>query len=295
MKFNHSSAKIAPWRLYLTILAIVYASEFCVMLLLPFLTAPVNPPWLVGILDASMLTLMLVPLLGWLIIRPLQNVVEMRAMMLQQFITMQEDERGRIARDLHDEIGQSFSSVLMGLRTFDQSAQEELRRQRMAELAEVVTRTLEEVRRVARGLRPAVLDHLGLVRAMEQYLDDFRSTHGIEVKLQTEGLEPDCRLPSEIETAVYRIAQESLTNTARHSGASQAQVSMRLQAGGLQVEVTDNGRGITRRQLETTSGVGAIGMAERAALLGGWLDIESVAGDGTRVSLWIPLPQRRAA
>jgi len=294
MKQMLTANEIAPWKLYLIILGIVFLSEFCVMLILPALPLESAPRWLVGAVDATMLTLLLVPMFGLMIIRPLQFIVRVRANLLQQFIALQEEERGRIARDLHDEIGQSFTSVLIGLRTVDLGATREKLRSRLNDLAEVVTGTLEEVRRLARGLRPAVLDHLGLIQAVEQHLDDYRTAHGINVDLVAEGLDSDHRLPSKIETAVYRIVQESLTNTARHAGATRVSISMFLDAKKLRVEIADNGHGFSRRKIRMLNSAGALGMAQRAAVLNGSLRIDSKIGAGTRVSLRIPLEETQA-
>lgn len=291
MKKELAAAELAPWKLYLVILAIVFVSEFCVMLILPKLPLTPAPVWLVGAVDATMLTLLLVPLFGWLIVRPLQYIVRVRADLLQQFLVLQEEERGRIARDLHDEIGQSFTSVLIGLRTTDLSATTEKLRSRLNELADMVTYTLEEVRRLARGLRPAVLDHLGLVRAMEQYLEDYQAAHGIEVEFVVDGVDPEHRLPLSIETAVYRIVQESLTNAARHAGASLVGVSMEIGARQLNIEIADNGCGFSDQQIRAKSGTGVLGMAQRAALLRGSLRIDSRQGKGSRILLQIPLAQ----
>lgn len=293
MKQEFAAAELAPWKLYLTILGIIFLSEFCVMLILPGMPLKATPEWLVGIIDATMLTLLLMPLFVWLIVRPLQRIVHIRAKLLQQFITLQEEERGRIAHDLHDEIGQSFTSVLIGLRTVDLDSTREKLQSRLNELAEVVTGTLDEVRRLARGLRPAVLDHLGLVRAIEQQLDDYRAAHRIDVGLVAEGFDSDHCLSSDVETSVYRIVQESLTNTARHAGASNVRVCMRIVAGELHVEIVDDGRGFSHRKVRRMTSMGAVGMAQRAAVLNGSLRIDSRVGEGTRVSLRIPLAERQ--
>jgi len=293
MKRRLTSVEISPWKLYLVILAIVFVSEFCVMLILPLLPMQTASRWLVGLVDAGMLTLFLVPLFGWLIVRPLMQMAALRTQLLKRFFTLQEEERGRLARDLHDEIGQSFTSVLIGLRTMEPDAEPNQLQKRLQELAGVVAGTLQEVRRMARGLRPAVLDHLGLVQAIDQYLGDFQRAHKVDVALSTNGLDGQDRLPPAINTAVYRIVQESLTNVARHAHASRVRVLVRRDSRALFMEISDNGQGFVNRRAHALWSTGLLGMTERAVLLYGKLNVASTPGKGTRVSLRIPLLDRR--
>ncbi|MEQ8667764.1 MAG: sensor histidine kinase [Pirellulales bacterium] len=292
MKRRFAATELGPFTLYLIILGIVFVCELCVMLILPSLPLESAPSWLVGAIDASFLTLLLVPLFGMLIVRPLQHMVRVRAELLQQFIALQEDERGRIARDLHDEIGQSFTSVLIGLRTIDPEEGVDVVRGRLDELADIVNATVEEVRRLARGLRPAVLDHLGLVRAIEQLAEDFQVAQKIEVRLAVHGLDTEYRLPTAVETAVYRIVQESLTNITRHACAKSVEIDMDASGPRLKVEITDDGEGFSKKQIRELSSTGILGMTERAAAIRGRLQIESDPGKGTRVLLQLPLSKR---
>ncbi|MEZ6068943.1 MAG: sensor histidine kinase [Pirellulales bacterium] len=289
MKQKLSVAEVAPGRLYVALLAIVFLSEFCVMLILPQLPIHSMPSWFVGVIDATMLTALMVPLFGWLIVRPLRQVVRVRSQLLQQFLALQEEERKRIARDLHDEIGQSFTAVLMGLRTLDVAAPRESLKRRLNELAAMVTQTLDEVRRLARGLHPAVLDHLGLVRAIEQYADEFQGVHGVAVDLSVAGADAEQRVSPAVQTTVYRIVQECLTNTARHAEASRAWITLKMEPHRLAVQFSDDGKGFSKREVDPAATSGLLGMAERAALCGGELHIDTRPGDGVRIELQVPL------
>ncbi len=291
MKRRFAATEIAPWRLNLWILAIVFLVEFGLMLILPWLPLGSSPDWLVGLLDAGILTLVLVPLLAWLIVRPLQHLARIRADLLGQFLAVQEEERGRIARDLHDEIGQGFSTVLLGLKSIDPTAEPVVVQSRLDSLARLLTTTLDEVRRLARGLRPAVLDHLGLIRTIEQATEELRASTGADIRLNLMGIDPERRFPQAIETAVYRVFQEGLTNAFRHARASQIEVRMRADASALWLEIADNGRGVSNAAPGDYAGLGVLGMSERAALLHGTVRVEATKDRGTRVELWVPLPR----
>lgn len=214
-----------------------------------------------------------------------------RAELLKQLISAQEEERRRIARDLHDGIGQALTYLARGL----ESASNEVAGQpRLQQLREVAVQTLDEARRIARGLRPSVLDDLGLRPALDRLVSDFQVTHDFQVQLYDE-MPSHERLPDVIETALYRIVQESLTNIARHSRASH--VGIRLVRCGDRVEATvsDNGQGFEQR-VATGPGtaikasLGLSSIRERAAILGGSAEIKSVPGIGTEVLIRIPLP-----
>lgn len=295
MRRRFLATEFGPWKLQLVVLGIVFVTELCLMLvLLPALRMENSEPWLAALLDATILTLVLVPLFGWLVVRPLRHMLQVRSRLLEQFIAVQEEERARIARDLHDEIGQSFTTVLIGLRAMNEPSVAVNIRERASELAKVVAETIEEVRRLARGLRPAVLDHLGLVQAIEQYAEDFQRAHKTVVAVSAKHFDAARRLPAVIETAVYRIVQESLTNTARHAQASRIQITLLFAPDSLKVELVDDGRGFAPRDADPLASAGILGMTERAVLVRGTVDVTSEPGGGTRVALWIPLPEEKA-
>jgi PAS domain S-box-containing protein len=217
---------------------------------------------------------------------------EIRALLLNQVITVQEEERGRIARELHDETAQSLASLLMGLGALQEARSVKTARAQARELHQVATRALAEVRRLAWGLRPSVLDHLGLATAVARYAADFGRTRGISVRVETSGLD-DSRLMPAVETALYRIMQEALSNVARHAAATTVCVWLRRRAGAVTLIVDDDGCGFDSTQpagpATVARGLGIHTMRERAAVLKGTFAIDAAPGRGTRLEVEIPL------
>ncbi|WP_199565692.1 HAMP domain-containing sensor histidine kinase [Spongiactinospora rosea] len=196
-------------------------------------------------------------------------------------LAAQEGERRRIARELHDEIGQSLTVVLLSLKHTLGHAPEELRQELLA-VQETVRGSLDEVRQVARRLRPGVLEDLGLHSALSALAGDFAEASGVQV---TRDIDPEPPgMSGEVELVLYRIAQEGLTNVARHADATRVWLSLRsARDGGLTLRVTDDGRGGARQD-----GAGVRGMRERALLIGARLTLDSPPGGGTDVRLVVP-------
>ena len=184
----------------------------------------------------------------------------------------QEEERKRIARELHDEVGQVLTGVMLQLEDVD--------------AREAVRQSLEDVRRIARELRPETLDDLGLLSALRA-LSNTAAHNGLRVERQLDI--GDLRLRPEVELAVYRVAQESLTNVMRHAGASEVLVALQQVDGALRLIVRDDGRGLPAG--DGRAGAGIAGMSERALHVGGRLTVASSPGGGTEVRLDIPLPE----
>jgi PAS domain S-box-containing protein len=217
---------------------------------------------------------------------------EVRARLLEQVITAREEEQRRLARELHDETGQSLTSLLVGLRTLEGAPSLAATHEQVAELRRVTARTLDEVHRLARGLRPAVLDELGLVPAVEQLAMDYAQARGVAVDVSAVGFGPQ-RLPPVVEATVYRVVQEALTNTAKHAGARTASVVLQRQREVVQAIVADDGCGFdveaTLQAPAAWARLGLHGMRERAALLGGTVTIESTPGEGTTIYVRVPV------
>lgn len=224
-----------------------------------------------------------------------QERERLRAEFVSGVIAAQEEERKRIARELHDSTSQALTSVLVGLRGLSEACPSDEVRHRAEELRSVASSTLEEVHNLALQLRPSVLDDLGLAAALERYVAECRTRYGLRIELAIRGLGED-RLPPPVETAVYRIAQEALTNVVRHSGATSASVLLDRQESTLLAIVEDDGKGFDL-EADGPGGrrLGVYGMRERAELLGGRLTIESESGRGTSVYVSIPLPEGNAA
>jgi signal transduction histidine kinase len=215
-----------------------------------------------------------------------------RAELLRQLITAQEDERRKISRDLHDGVGQSLTYIIKSM----QSAATEnsvASSDSLAKLREHASETLDEVRRLARGLRPTILDDLGLCPALERLAEEFRTAQDAELALDVQ-LPSQNRLPDTMETTIYRVIQESLANIVKHAGATHVTVSLSASDSAVVARIADNGRGLPVE----ASGKPSMGLAsirERAALLGGQAEITSRPEQGTTVSLTLPLDGQRAA
>ena len=205
---------------------------------------------------------------------------------LQRVVAAQEAERRRLARELHDETGQTLTSVTLGLKSVEEKVDDPEIREAVAALGRQVAATMQDVRRIAIELRPKVLDDYGLESALERLTTTFASQTGIAVDLEARlGSE---RLPSELETALYRIVQEGLTNIAKHADPSRASVFVTPKNGTVLLVLEDDGHGFDPAGLRG-GGIGLEGMRERVELLEGRLTIESSAGAGTTLVVEVPV------
>jgi signal transduction histidine kinase len=193
---------------------------------------------------------------------------------LRRAVAAQELERSRLARELHDETGQALTSILLTLRAIEDATSVDERSSAVAVVREQLVDTLQNVRRLAVELRPAALDDFGLEPALERLAATVGERTGLDV--QVHSVLGDGRLPTAVETAVYRIVQEGLTNAVKHAQARRASVVLRRKNGRVTVMVEDDGRGFD--PAEPTSGIGLVGMRERVQLLDGRLVVESTAG-----------------
>ncbi|HXG75059.1 MAG TPA: GAF domain-containing sensor histidine kinase [Gaiellaceae bacterium] len=206
---------------------------------------------------------------------------------MRRVLEAQELERRRLARELHDETGQALTSILLGLRSLEQALEGEESRTAVASLRELVVTTLQDVRRLAVELRPAALDDFGLAPALERLAERHRQDDAlaIDLELQLAGE----RLPSEIETTLYRVVQEALTNIAKHAGAERVSILVRRTESTVAAVIEDDGRGFEPAAVGPDS-LGLAGMRERAALVGGRFRVESEPGRGTTIAVEVPLP-----
>jgi two-component system sensor histidine kinase UhpB len=199
----------------------------------------------------------------------------------RETLTRHEEERRVLARELHDEIGQAMTGVMLTLSRAAARAPAELRTE-LVEAREAARSTLDDVRRVARQLRPEALDDLGLIPALNALAVRFERSTGLAVECRFEQNLP--RLTADGELAIYRIAQESLTNTARHAGARSVELRLECTGGALRLSVRDDGRGLRGARF----GTGIRGMRERALLVGGELEFRAPPGAGAEVLLTVP-------
>ncbi|MDW7673134.1 MAG: histidine kinase [Bacillota bacterium] len=211
---------------------------------------------------------------------------EIRAQLLQKVITAQEAERKRIARELHDETSQSLSSFLLGLKIIEGTKDLNHVRIRAGELRELVSTTLNNIHDLALELRPTILDDLGLLPAVERYCSNIASKTELEIDLQVIGRDHIILMP-EVETAIYRIIQEALTNVVKYAKASSVNILIEKQDDSLIVIIEDDGIGFDVSKLQNPSleykHLGLFGMEERATIVGGTLTIESELEVGTTI------------
>jgi signal transduction histidine kinase len=205
---------------------------------------------------------------------------------MRRVVEAQELERKRVARELHDETGQALTSVLLGLKSIEGHLATDEGRAALTALRDQVAATLQDVRRLALELRPAALDDFGLVPALERLAGTVGEQAGVRVDLEAR-LDAD-RLPPEVETTVYRIVQEALTNVVKHADADHVSVVLRRDERGIVALVEDDGKGFDPAR-NATGGLGLVGMRERVALVGGRMTIEAVPGTGTTLVAEVPL------
>jgi PAS domain S-box-containing protein len=204
-----------------------------------------------------------------------------------------ESERGAIAREIHDELGGALTALKFDIASFEdvlpQGDDSGLRRtivEKLESMSALIDSTVQTMRRIITQLRPVLLDSLGLSAAIEWLAEDFQHRTGIACVTRIEGEEG---IADQVRaTAVYRIVQETLTNVARHSGATHVEITMTIRGGTVRLSVHDNGKGVTEEQIQAPGSFGIMGMKERALILGGEVAIGSQGGNGTSVSLTLP-------
>ncbi len=216
----------------------------------------------------------------------------LRRQLLEKVITTQEDERRRIARELHDSTSQNLTSLILGLRMMEAHCAQCTAQTKATDLRQVASKTLDEVHDLSMRLRPRVLDDLGLAAALERLAHDWQARYKIPVDVVIQLSE---RLPGEVETAIYRIIQETLTNIARHAQAHSASILVERHDNIVRAIVEDDGVGFDINTNHGESHLGLMGIRERAELLSGTLTIESSSEQGTSIFIEIPLHSEKMA
>jgi signal transduction histidine kinase len=213
---------------------------------------------------------------------------ELRAL-AARLLLVREEERTRIAREIHDELGQALTGLKLDLawlqpRIDDRGELSEWVRS----IIQRVDSTMESVRRIATDLRPSILDHLGLVAAIEWQAQEFERRTGVTASVRTNT--PDVAVDEVRATAVFRMLQETLTNVARHARATRVDIELTVGNLDLALDVRDNGRGITPAEIAGGRSLGLVGLRERAIACGGLVSIRGTPGQGTHVAVRVPLP-----
>jgi two-component system sensor histidine kinase UhpB len=209
-----------------------------------------------------------------------------------QIIAAQEEERKRVARELHDETSQVLTSLLISLAVVEASVTTSEAHERIAETRTLAHQTLRAIRNLSADLRPSALDDLGLLPALRWYIKEYQQKTAIEVDFKASGIKE--RLAPEMETVLYRVVQEALTNVAKHAQAHKVSATLEGDGDGITATIIDDGRGFAIEKLQKAPGQerggwGLVGMYERSQLLGGTLDVESHPGHGTTIRARIPL------
>lgn len=207
----------------------------------------------------------------------------------RRLIEIQESERRYVARELHDVASQTLTALMFGLRQLEQEAQHsEYFLLRLREMNQLASQVLEELHHLAMGLRPASLDYLGLVDSLGQLAKDFGKRFDLNVCFKATSQAKDLRLPDIFETNVYRIVQEALTNAVRHANAKNIDVILEYRAGKAIILIEDDGISFDTAHVPKSGHLGLLGMQERAEIISGTLQIESVKGHGTTILLEVP-------
>jgi len=222
--------------------------------------------------------------LHYAFVRMLERLEAERRRASSAALDAQEEERARIARDLHDEVNQSLTGLLLRLEAMREKAPPELAGA-LAEVRTLANQALQELLALARQLRPTALDDLGLKAALAGHVDAVGRQSGIETSFESEG--DIASVPQDVQVVAYRVAQEALSNAVRHSGAAHLNVRLEREDGSVELSVADDGRGFTFEQ--ASRGLGLAGMRERALLVNGELQVESRPQVGTKVRLLVPI------
>jgi signal transduction histidine kinase len=217
-----------------------------------------------------------------------ESEVQLRAL-AARLISIREEERARIAREVHDELGQVLTGLKMDVTWLARrlAGAEEPLVEKAEAMCRLIDSTMHLIRRISTGLRPEILDDMGLVAAFGWQAKEFQKRMGMRCRLKLPEEQVD--LDKELSTAVFRIFQEILTNIARHAKASSVDVTLSISEDLLKLDVADDGIGITESQIGGRESLGLLGMQERAQLFGGVVNIQGVPGRGTTVSVSIPM------
>lgn len=290
------SDAILPIRVFAIVLAVAFGVELAIMVFVGELEAPLRTRRLLSVVDALLLVIVLCPVLWFLVVRPLRATLAERGELLARTIGIQEDERARLARDLHDELGQCQTAILLAARSIRAAPTLDDAKARADEVARMASEAVDATRRLARGLGPGVLLDLGLAVAAERLCEDIAAASGIPIE-RVVRLD-DADLSDERAITLFRVLQEALTNAVRHARPTRIGVELlRVRDGTrdeLRLVVCDDGRGFSPTSLPTGAGFGLRGMRERIALQGGRMSVRSVPGQGTTVTATIPLPSERS-
>ncbi|MGI6093545.1 MAG: sugar diacid recognition domain protein [Veillonellaceae bacterium] len=228
------------------------------------------------------------------LVRALNEKKKLQSILLNKTISIQEEERKKISRELHDETSQALTSIIVGLRVLAEHSSVPADRESILQMRDVAVQTLEAVHNLALELRPVLLDDMGLVAAIQRYVDNYTRQYGIKIDVDFSNLGRERFLP-EIEITLYRLVQEALTNIVRHARASEIRITLCKQRAKLFLSICDNGVGFEAANWPANNeniGLGIYGMRERVALLNGRFRLQSEIGKGTEITVEIPVRKK---
>lgn len=279
---------VKPQRIFLTVLLVAFATEFGVMRMLPLIVPQGSSKTFEAIVDAFLMTVIVAPVIWFTVVRPIELLSRSRMLFLRRSMIAQESERRRIKQELHDGLGQTLTSMLLGLRAIEETSSDPKVVEIIHQLRPVGASIHDDLRRIVSGLHPAILDQGGLVDAVSQLIDQLKLASKACFYLNSKGVESK-RFDRNYETLVYRIIQESLNNAVKHSDATEIHVDLELEVqGALRIRVNDNGHGFAAKVASgTQTSYGLIGLRERALAVGGHIEITS-GRSGTTVSAVLP-------
>lgn len=286
-KFSDSSDS---GRLFGLFLLTTFVVEVTVMVSLSWLLPSSMPAMAGATLDATLLTLVLAPVVWQVFLVPLRRLHDDRGRLLERVLLAQEIERARIARDLHDGLGQNLTSMLLHLRVMEEASTLDVAREHVGTLRRIASTSLDDLRRVVRETRPPVLDDLGLAAALEKQVADVAECGSAAMSFTCDIKDIE-RLPPSVETALYRVVQEAVTNSVKHAHAAHLAVKLTRSDGEVLVAITDDGRGfdVASALHGEQPPFGLLGMHERVRPLGGSVTVTSERGKGTVVQVRVPL------
>jgi signal transduction histidine kinase len=292
-RFELTTQPVRAGRLLLLALATTFLAEFFIMNILSYLLPADCSDTSKALADSILLTLIVAPFLWIIAVVPIQRLAQSRTHFLRRALTSQEDERRRITRDIHDGIGQSLTSLMLGLRTMEETVADATIRRHTASLRKLGAEIHDDLRRIVRGLRPMILDQLGLVAAIERLLEELRNSGTSVIVLDASEM-CGVRLNAELESTAFRILQEAISNSLRHASASQIRVVLAIKNDNLKLSVSDNGIGFETSAVfrHQGGGHGLLSIRERAMICGGQAEILTSLGCGTTISAELPLIMR---
>lgn len=274
------------------VLGMVFAIEAIIMLALPQDLEDRIGTLGLAVIDSLLLTVFLVPCLWITIVRPLRQVAQCRQLLFNWAVSSEERKAGELARDLHDGIGQLITAINVGLKSLELGSSESHVIEQTRRLREIGSELHLSVRHLARGLRPTILDDIGLGPAIKHYAQEISEAHQIAVSVDVSDLD-DRRLAQELETNIFRLIQESVSNAVRHAQPRHINLVVHINERSIELGVSDDGCGFdpdaTLQCRGKTQPFGIISMRERVDLLGGQIQLISSRGHGTQIHVTIPL------